>query len=329
MGMEEARFLTADEAEAWDDLVAASSGGSLFDETRWQNVVARGWHEEIRRVGIFEGGELVAGVAFAHKRRLLTPIAITPTLSYANSCHVLPTQRKGRSAAGARMQEANDALADFLMQQYGHVLITSHPKHVDLRSFCRRGWWTNVMYTYHVDATSLDLMALPCRRRNQIRYAEKYGVRVEEGLDLDLAHQLLAMTHERQGIPCPVSREQFAVMYEVMGDSVVQFSAWEPAESQPVAMTVVLHDKVREEAYVLLAGFDAEYAKTQASSLLYWRQLMALGERGIKMIDLVGAGIESNAAFKADFEGLLVPYYRVAYACLRYRAANWLMRRLR
>ena len=322
----ETRFLAADELAQWDAFVPASPYGSPFNESRWLNSIARALDEDVKVVGVFERGELMGGVAVSCRRKLLMPAAVPPRITFENSCQVLPTKKKTRSAATARGLEVCDAIADFLMARFDYVLITNHRRNTDVRSFRWKGWRTNIVYTYQIDLRSLDIMALPSRRRNQIRHAEKAGVVVESSDDIDAAHRLLMKMQERHGIDCCPTHPQLVELCQGLGDTFALFLARAPGSAEPVAMVFTILDAARDEGYVLFAAMDPQYAKTQASSLLYWQHLLSLRERGLKIVDMVGADIRSNAAFKAEFEGLLVPYFQVVYASRRFRVVNMLVR---
>ena len=323
----EARFLSPDEWGQWDELVASSPSGSLFDETTWLGALAEALARDVRIVGVFEKDVLIGGVAISCGRQLLMAVAREPQPTFVNSCQFLPSDRKTRSAATKRVLSVADAVADFLTPQFSRVVITNHPAFVDVRSFRWRGWQTNVLYTYQIDLETLDLMNLHGRRRNQIRKAEKAGLVVEESDDFAAAHALMFKTYERQGVTLDVSEEALIAVCQRLGDSVTVYSAKAPGATTPAAMLMTLLDPNRSAGYIMFAGFDREQSKTHATSLLYWHHLVALKERGLKMVDVIGADVRSNADFKAEFEGELVPYYQVAYSSFPFRLARFLLRR--
>lgn len=327
MAETEARFLSSDEWEQWDELVASSPSGSLFDESVWLTALAETLARDVRIVGVFEKDALIGGVVVSCGSQLLMPVAREPQPTFVNSCQFRPTDRKTRSAATKRGLAVSDAVADFLMARFSRVLITNHPAFVDVRSFRWRGWQTNILYTYQIDLATLDLMNLHGRRRNQIRSAEKAGLVVEEGADFSAAHDLMFKTYERQGVALDISEDDFATVCQRLGDKVTVYSAKAPDSTKPAAMLLTLLDTDRGAGYIMFAGFDREQAKTHATSFLYWQHLLALKERGFKMVDVIGADVRPNADFKADFEGELVPYFQVAYASFPFRLVNFLLRR--
>lgn len=320
------RFLRKDEYPLWDELAAASPSGSVFDESHWFLKVADvyGWPLEL--VGVFDGERLEGGVVVHPSRRLGMATAAMPPLCPINSCLVCPRPSPSPAKAERHVLRVTESIARFLQSRYSFVVITNHSAMSDVRSFRWLGWRTNVLYTYHINLASADMDKLPKSRRRAIRKARESGFVLEQTTDAAATHDLLTLTRQRQGIRPSVTREQLEQLFTRCEGTFTAFLARLPDTGRPVAVDVAVIDRTHSAAYALFAGFDPECNAPNATSLLQWYQIEALRDQGLKTLDLVGADVKSNAPFKAEFGGRLVPYYQVSYVGPLRRIANRLWR---
>lgn len=316
------RYLTPDEYEAWDRLVAESPYGTMFEASSWFTAVADATGEDIAVAAAFEGEQLVGGVVIERSSLWGLKTARLPSFGPANSCIMARRPSKSLAKIHRHIWAVTGALAEFLRAEFSCVAVTNHPDLADVRAFRWQNWWVNVLYTYCIDLETVELSSFTKTRRQGIRQAERGGVVRDEDPTPAKFYQLLEATCQRQGIRPSVTWEQTERFCELQGDRIVIGVACDGGSGRPLAGCLTSVDRTRGMAYALLAGFDPEYSHLRATSLLRWFEIEDLREMGIKTLDLVGADVESNARFKAEFEGRLVPYYQVTSATFPYRIVS-------
>ncbi len=325
--MSEVRVLRPEEYAAWDELVANSPYGSVFDETRWLSAAADASGAEIEILGVFDAGELVGGAVFALRQEKGFPTGRLPPLCHTNTCLVKALPGASPAKRQAVDLEVADALAAFAEQRYSLAVVTNQPAMLDIRGFRWRGWRTNILYTYLIDLTSWTESCMSRSKRRAVRHAARKGLAVDEEPDSQAVYELLCKTGERHGIPTCVDAGGLETLRRRLGDAVLVRTAVIESDDRPVAGILSLADDARGAAYALLAGFDPEYADLRASAFLQWVEIEYWKARGMKVLDLVGADVRSNSAFKAEFGGRLTPYFQVSYVRTAHRILNALLRR--
>jgi len=94
---------------------------------------------------------------------------------------------------------------------------------------------------------------------------------------------------------------------------------------QPLATVVSMVDPPRSTVYALVAGFDADRAGSQGTAFVHWSEIEAARDMGLETLDFMGADVESNVRFKAEFGGTVVPYFQVSHVSRLYRIAGALL----
>lgn len=317
----EARFLSPQEYERWDEMITTLPAATIFSESRWLTAVAEIMACEIKIAAVFNGDYLVGGVPVRVSRRFGLPVAAGLPLTPTNSCLVAPTFTACLAKATSRLLAITEALARFLQTQYAYVILTQDSAFLDIRAFNWLDWQPQVLYTYHIEMAKADLTDLSSTVRKNIRHAEKAGVTSEVSRDFRQAHAPLASTFSRQGIHLPLNAEQLAAFGERFKEDLILLLARSSA-GQLIASEIILLDRPRKIAYRFLAGFDVDSGIRGVPAFLQWQSLRHCLELGLEILDQTGADIKEVAAFKAELGGRLVPYYQVAKAGVRYRLLN-------
>lgn len=317
----EARLLTEGELSLWDGLVGESPCASVFDESRWLLAASQVMEQPIEIVGVFDGGQLVGGMAITASCCCGMGVATLPPLCPSNSCIIAPRSTTSRGKQERHVLRVTESMASFLRNSFGCVVVTNNPAMTDVRAFRWAGYLTNILYTYHVDLAFADLKRLPEVRRAVQRGARE-GVVSDEHPALDDVYGLLELSYRRHGICPPITRDQLAQLCERLPGTVVPRVVKLERTGQPAACVVVARDPVRGVAHALYAGFDHSQRQARAPFCVHWHEMEECRELGFGTYDFVGADVKSNVEFKAEFGGRLVPYYEVTYARLLYRIAS-------
>ncbi|HCC54231.1 MAG TPA: hypothetical protein DEQ20_04805 [Desulfobulbaceae bacterium] len=317
----EVRFLSLDEYGHWDEMVRALPTATIFSESRWLTAVAEIMVCEVKIVAVFHDDHLVGGVPVRVSQRFGLPVAAGLPFTPTNSCLVVPTSTTCLAKMARRLLAITEAMASFLQRHYAYVILTHDPALIDIRAFNWLDWRSQVLYTYYIELTKVDLKNFPKNLCHDIRHAEKAGVMTEESRDFLQGHEMLVKTFARKGLPLPLSSGQLAALGEHFGEDLVLLVA-RSCDGQVIASDITLLDRQREIAYGLLAGFDSGAKIHGVTALLHWRGLIHCRELGLKIFDQVGAENKKIAFFKAKFGGRLVAYYQVVKVDLLYRLLN-------
>ncbi|MBI5682003.1 MAG: GNAT family N-acetyltransferase [Deltaproteobacteria bacterium] len=320
----QARFLNVNEYGCWDKFVSELSTVSIFDETDWLATISEIMGCSLKILGVFSGDSIIGGVTLTASKKFGMAIAGRIPLCPTNSCVLSPSLSKFSDRTTRHTLEITDAIAQVLQSNFDFVVVTNNHHLNDIRAFSWQDWRTSVQYTYCIDLPSIDISKVPPNRRNKMRNAEKAGIIVKEMDNPETAHELLEKTYKRKGLSPPVTQEQLSQIYTRHRENITLLFAMVGNSGKAVAVHITLKDAKRKAGYYLLGGFDPEYISTNAPSLLQWREIEYLREKGFKVLDLVGAEDKSIATFKSEFGGELVPYFQVSHVSHRYRIINWL-----
>ena len=317
------RFIRKDEYDKWDRFVSGLPSASIFDETKWLTTVSDAVGGNFLIAAVFnENSELSGGVTLNVSRKFGMPVSARIPLSPTNSCLISPSLSNFPAKVTSHVLEVTESISHFLRSNFDFVVVTNNYHIADIRSFMWQGWRTSVQYTYHIDLESVEIAKVTPARRNHIQKAAKAGIVIKEIDDPNKAYEVLEKTFQKKGVLPPITRPQFAKIYAGLQNDITLLFAVDGKTKKPIAVSVILKGFSRSIAYSLMAGFDSDYKRTDASSFVKWGEIEYLKTEGFKKLDLVGAEERSVAAFKADFSGTLIPYYQVFNSSTRYRILN-------
>jgi len=308
------RFFTEDEFPAWDRLVDASPQGSLFCNSWWLKAAA----DDIRVLGYFEHGRLVAGIPLFFKKRLGMPICTMPPLTYTwgvviENIEGKPIHQKTRQA------EILDRFARHLAHQL-YFVQRFHPSVSNWLPFQWQGFRQVSRVTYVIDQLyDLDLVWVGMREnlRREIRKAQKRGMTVVP-CKSEVVAENLSKTYARQALSPP--REEIDLLSRVF-HAARQNAAGECFCAQDVegrvhAAAMLVWD--RKRAYYLAGGADPALRTSGASSLLMWHMIQFAAAHSA-IFDFEGSQIPAIERFFRAFGASQVWYQEISRMprCLR------------
>ncbi len=293
----------------WDLLAAAH--GCLFDSVRWTRL----FEPQIRRVGLFDaGGTLRGGFCVWEQRKLGLRILRNPPFTP----HIGPFFEYRASNAAARTNEERDvmeAMAAWLDSQHAAVISLGLALNAkDCLPFYWRGFKVVPHWTYLIDLArdpETLLAAISTDRRNEIRKADRDGLRVESTSDTTVLRSLVGETFARQEKRLP-QRAIEAVTAE-FGPGKSGFCLVAYTDGAPVASVYVMHDE--RTAYYLLGGY-ADGAHHGAGALAMWHAILKAKALGLQVFDFEGSVIPPIERYFRGFGGTLTPVFSVHKAWL-------------
>jgi CelD/BcsL family acetyltransferase involved in cellulose biosynthesis len=302
---DELRYLAADEYSAWDVLVEISPQGSVFCKTWWLRAVS----PDIRVLGYFESGRLVAGIPLYFERRLGLRMCCMPKLVQNWGVVAEPIHGK-QVAVTSRETQILDAFAEYLAQEPIFMQLF-HPECDNWLPFYWRGFTQTTHYTYVIDELqSLDNVwqGLEKRQRAKIRKAQKDGLKVRP-CSADVVFNMSVKTFQRQDRRNPYTLEYLQRLYAAaQQNNAGACFAVEDAEGRIYVAGFFLWDTRR--GYYLVSGQDPELRDSYAGSLLAWH-LIEFASAHTSIFDFEGSMKQSIERVFRSYGAKRLPYYRI------------------
>jgi Acetyltransferase (GNAT) domain len=319
----EVRCLDRAEYAKWDALVQASPQGSVSCLSWWLDAVG----QNIRVLGYFENGRLVAGVPLHLERMFGMTLYRKPKLTNPWGVVIEPLDGK-RTTVVTREMEALEVLAKHLNAIRGSIVMSFHPSLQNWLPFSWHGFNVSVGATHVIeDLDSLDRV----RRgfmydvRRQIAKAIDTGIRVEP-CNADEALKLFRATYHRQGQQLPYSGEYFRRLYlAAKSHNAGECFLARDGQGRAHAAAFVVWDKRR--AHYVAAGGDPELRSSGAGVVLVWHVLQFAAQH-VGLFDFNGSAVRPIEQFVRSFGGRQTYYPRVMRWSLLPRVGLAALRRI-
>ena len=303
--------LAPSEHSVWDQFVKDSPQGTIFHTSYWLNAFGG----ETRIYGCYKGDALFAGLPIAYSSRLgmkhgkhplLTPYLGVIFRENKNTKYV------SKISAGKKMSRviAEKLKRDFDILQFNFV-----PLYVDLQPFIWEGFSSSIRYTFILSLDDLKQVwrNMDDARRNDIRRAEKDGIRVDDNAEFRELFSLVKKTFDRQKMQPRFQTAAF--QYNRILESRRQCRSFLARDSKgvPIAGVYIVWDW--NKAYYLLGGYDSKHKHHGASALAMWTAIKFTREElGLRTFDFEGSMIPQIERFFRKFGGRLTPYYSVSWS---------------
>lgn len=304
----EVRALEPGEFVRWDEFVRQSPQGTLFHTTLWLEAASVPY----QLLGCFRGNEMRGGFALGllgNRTAGMPHRGITPYLGI-----LYPASQGKYVTEISNNKEIGIAFATFLAHEFRQVDIDFSPEVIDTMPFRWQGFTVGLGYTYRLSLANFDSVFenMDAARRRNIVSAEKAGIRVETGADLESILRLREISFERQHLT-PLYEQTAHKIERALrsADRCLAFLA-RNKEDKPAGGVWIVWDEKR--AYYLLGGYDHAAKSNNAVALAMWRaiQYTAVNLR-LAEFDFEGSVIPPVERFFRKFGGTLTPSYRIRY----------------
>jgi hypothetical protein len=285
------RYLNPDEYPLWDTLVSASPQGSPFCYSWWLNAIS----PEIRVLGYFEKGRLVAGIPLYVQRRFGTTLCIMPKLTQTWGVVLEVPSGKQVNVINREMQVLRPLAAE--LKKLPSFFQAFHPSLQNWLPFRWNGFRQTSRVTYVLEGLD-DIPSvwkgLSHSIRGQILKATRLGLKVVPCSPQEV-YAAQANSYERQGRSCPYDQEYLESLYAAAHEhgAGACFAA-KDLEGRIHAANMVVWDQKR--AYFLAGGADPHLRASGASSLIVWELIQFSAERA-RVFDFEGSSVEAIAKF--------------------------------
>jgi CelD/BcsL family acetyltransferase involved in cellulose biosynthesis len=156
------------------------------------------------------------------------------------------------------------------------------------------------------------LAAIPHKRRQQIRRAQRAGLEVcsAEAGDFRLMGAWLSQVFAAQGLRAPYPAETYGRVFKALRSTPGSFFHTARLNGQTVAVKIAISTPRR--AFAWQTAVDHSHQLNYPQALLTWHSLLWARDAGVMEFDLVGAPNDGIAAYKKGF-GALERHYTVLH----------------
>lgn len=323
MRMSEIQIRELDPAEfkLWDDLVEASSHGTVFHKSEWLTLCRDVFNKDLRIYGCFQDNNLVGGCSLFIKK-------LNGIFNLASStCKMTPyggVVIKDFPGVTARKQVQNlheilNQLRVFLSSiKFDSIEMKLSPDFKDIRPFTWNGWESSVLYAYYLNLEKDIDVGLSKDLKKNINKSSKDGLVIKKLKDSDIYYSLFSMVYTRQNLDAPVQKIFFERIIELLERKKIgEMWVAETPSAEYVAAQIRLWDKQR--VYAWTAASDPSFRKSGANSFIYYNVINDLKTEGHKEINMLAANIPQFTDFITGFSPELVPHYLINYTSRRYK----------
>lgn len=232
-----------------------------------------------------------------------------------------PLPVRGYSAVSRRLKIIS-GLADELSRGYPHHSLCLHPSLTDLRGFQWCNYHTPEKGTYELSLyytgiIRLDkfssfedfLSSIRTARRQDVKKAEKAGLRIGPSNDVDEFIRLYGLTFSRQGIASDDSHLNRVrrIMHSVLNTGLGQMLVARNSAGQAASAIVTANDP--NCAYYLFGATDPSFRSYGANSALLLHVIQDAFLSGKKSFDMVGVNSPQRGDFKTSFNAEPIPFF--------------------
>ncbi|MFN0303287.1 MAG: FemAB family XrtA/PEP-CTERM system-associated protein [Burkholderiales bacterium] len=265
------RPLGESDRSAWTRFVDASAEATMFHRIEWKDLLEQVFRHRTHYL-VAERSGSIAG---------LLPLAQVRSLLFGHSLSSLPFCVYGGAIAddAAVASALHDAARDLAIELGTDYLElrNRNPAQVD--------WPRQDLYaTFRmplipdIDAT---LKAIPSKRRNMVRKAEKSGLRVEIGDSVERFFPLYADNVHRHGTP-PLPKFYFEALTKALGNDHEILTVVN-STGRPIASAFLMY--FRDEVSPYYVGDCPEARNLAANDFMYWHIIKHAITRGCRIFD--------------------------------------------
>lgn len=310
--------------EIWDNLVKKSHQATLFSESCFLLALKA----PIGLWACYKGGAIVALVQLIENK--INDEAISyPNAIYNGILLMPPDKKQNRSQIISEQFRITAYLAKELPNVYKNVFMSLHPSIIDIRPFLWHNYNANgpkynvdIRYTSMIDLTNHSnnsndtgsplYAEINKSRRQEIRYANKKGVRTEEQFDLPLFISFYRKTFERQNVK--TDNIDFQELSDIITNLYKNGRARMFISSSPdgVPGAIAIFGSDSKRLYYLFGASNPEDRNSHAGTKVLWDSFTILGQDTLTEVDLEGINSPKRGYFKLSFGGNIVPYYHIS-----------------
>lgn len=281
---------------------------SIFQQSWWLDAVAPGqWHDIV----IKKGNEIVARLPYIIKKKYGLTLLTMPFMTQSLGPWIKSSEAKYDKQISQQKELLNELIKqlprhDYFSQNFHYSITNWLP-------FYWKGFTQTTRYTYVIeDLSDMDKVweGMSAIMRNQIRKAEKSGIKVGDTDDIETFLDLNEKTFKRQGLSLPYSRDFIRHLNTACMKNNARkiYITYGPDGSPHTGLFCVFDEN---SMYNLMQGGDPELRNSGANALAMWESIK-FAAKVSKVYDFEGSMIESIERFYRDFGAIQKPYFQIS-----------------
>lgn len=294
--------------QGYDDFVASSPQGSIFQTSWWLEAVAPGKYTLLL---IKEHEEILAAWPLVFKRIWGLNLILVPQLTPRLGIMFAPSRKQKYSE---QLSQELDLMGKLLKLLPRHLLFYQrfHPLFTNWLPLYWAQFKQTTRYTYVIeDLSDLSLVWENMRAdtKRKIKKAQKQGLKVVTDLSLDKLLDVNELTYKRQNLPVPYSREYVKRIDQACQNHRARkmFFAVDSDNRVHAAVYLVYDHKT---AYYLFGGADPELRGSNAHYLVLW-EAVKFAAQVSRSFDFEGSMHPNIEHVFRGFGGVQKPYMEI------------------
>ncbi|MEA5619325.1 GNAT family N-acetyltransferase [Cronbergia sp. UHCC 0137] len=306
-----ARFLTESEYEKWTKFVSDSPTGNIYSLPDYLDVLCQITGDSFRVLGVFQGTELVGGIALYETWSPFSLVAVASPRSLL-SLHS-PILKYYPSQYPSKIRAKYVAILETLINkllELPYVYLNLSISHLinDLRPFLKVKWQVFPNYSYIINLEDIGKVwqKIEQNLRRLVERGIKNNLKFTHDDDFDSFYKLHSETYQRKGLKLYLSENQYRKYYQLLQEkNLCQLHQVRLSNGQSIGAFLVLTD-YNSHSYTVCAGSDDNYLNLGSSPFLRWKSFEKLAELGYQSNDLRGASLSTVNNFKNQLGGELI-----------------------
>jgi lipid II:glycine glycyltransferase (peptidoglycan interpeptide bridge formation enzyme) len=277
----------------------------LFSQSWWLDIVSGNSDWELAMVA--NGKQVIA--AFPYMRvgkSILNPILTSTSHLYFE----YDPNQKYSARIGFELKQIQKLIDD--LPDFDYFEVKFHPNLTNHLPFYWMGFEQSTRFTYIIPDTSDPdnlFSSFESKARNEIRKAEKRGVRISDKYTAEDFFRLLSMTFERQNLEPPYTFEVIKEIIETAAERNCGKMFFAEDDDQKLHSGIfIIWDE--DTVYYLLSGSDPNLRSSGSLSLLVWESIK-IASAMEKSFDFEGSMIKPVESFVRGFATIQQPYLNI------------------
>jgi FemAB-related protein (PEP-CTERM system-associated) len=275
-------YLEPDQVSLWDAFVDRSPEATFFHRAGWKQVIENSFRHRCYFLCAWSGGQVHGVLPLVHVRSRIFGNALIsnafcvcggPVAADSDALHALDEAAKGL---------ARELHVDYLEYR------TQSPLHPDWA--CNAELYAS--FRRRLDPNpEKDLLAIPRKRRAEIRKGMKAGLQSEVNRDVGCFYRIYSESIRNLGTPV-FGKRYFENLMAVFGEHCDVLTITQGGRS----LSSVMNFYFRDQVLPYYGGGTGAARQTPANDFMYWELMRRAAERGIEVFDF-GRSKRGTGAF--------------------------------
>jgi hypothetical protein len=298
------QVLSEKDGELWDEFVAKSPQGTIFQKTAYLKCYAEVFKRKLLKIAITQDDQIIAALPLLPKKIGWILYATVPYLIPYNG-PVLSANRDGFSYLKKvkLFNKVAEEILDYIQKHFHFLEMYLSDSLPDLREFVWKQWQFSPDYTIEVPLESLSIRNLPHNQRRHINKFSQLPSEFTETVDFEKCYDLMHNSYAYHQKRPPISKVDFQKFTTALSENKLLKSFAIIFENQIAAFLMTIEDP--PYAYALFSGKEFSQTESESELYLHWKLMEHYSSKRYKYLNLLGAMSPSISRVKLELGGIL------------------------